>query len=168
MDTCVLRFALEYEAGECGEGSGGVESYKKRFYKILAGLFKNNDVVVVLNSETGREYYRHIQAVKNRVSRKTRVNPSFSLLKIFKKVRRKVEDAEYEYTFEGEPVCRKDMHLLNSAKTGALTFGEPVAYVITAARDVYCGKSARNGKGIKIYLLNLFDENDLEIIEKLI
>jgi len=40
--------------------------------------------------------------------------------------------------------------------------------VITAARDVYCGKSAKNGKGIKIYLLDLFDKNDLLIIERLI
>ncbi len=126
VDTCVLRFALECEAEVYGEESD-IEFYKKKFYGLLVDLLKNNDVVVVLNSETSKEYYRHIQAVKNNVSRKIRVNPSFSLLRILKKVRRKVEDAEYDYTFEDEPVCRKDLHLLNTAKAGALTFGEPEA-----------------------------------------
>ncbi|WP_290899740.1 hypothetical protein [Ferroglobus sp.] len=47
---------------------------------------------------------------------------------------------------------------MNSAKAGALEFGEIEAYVVTVAEDVYRGKIAKNSKNIKIYILNMLSQ----------
>ncbi len=151
IDTCVLRLALEHELVD--------DKVKRIAYEFLMKLFMRKDIVVVFNSETIKEYSRHISAVKGEIRKTSKINPSFRLLRMLNKVRRKVVDLEFSFKFEGEPVNRKDLHLLNSAKAGALEFGEAEAYVITIAEDVYRGKNAKNGKNIKIYLLNMFSED---------
>jgi len=150
IDTCVLRLALEHELAD--------DKVRRIAYEFLMKLFKRKDIVVVFNSETIREYSRHISAVKDKIRRTSRTNPSFRLLRMLNKVRHKVSDLEFSFEFEGEPVSRKDLHLLNSAKAGALKFSEAEAYVITIAEDVYRGKTAKNDKNVKIHLLNMFSE----------
>ena len=110
------------------------------------------------NSETIKELSRHINPVKDEIRKIYRINPSFKLLRLLNKVRHKVNDVEFSFEFEEEPVNRKDLHLLNSAKAGALEFGEIEAYVVTVAEDVYRGKIAKNSKNIKIYILNMLSQ----------
>ena len=138
IDTCVLRFALEREFTD--------DEVRRKACEFLIKLFKRKDIVVVFNSETIREYSRHINIVRDEVKNAVKVNPSFRLLRMLNKVRHKVDDLEFSFEFEGELVNRKDLHLLNSAKAGALEFGEAEAYVITVAEDVYRGKTAKNCK----------------------
>ncbi len=114
--------------------------------------------MVVFNSETIKELSRHINPVKDEIRKIYRINPSFKLLRLLNKVCHKVNDVEFSFEFEGEPVNRKDLHLLNSAKAGALEFGEIEAYVVTVAEDVYRGKIAKNSKNIKIYILNMLSQ----------
>ena len=159
IDTCVLRYALERELTD--------DEVRRNACEFLMKLFKRKDIVVVFNSETIREYSRHISTVKDEVRRVIKVNPSFRLLRMLNKVRHKVNDLEFSFEFEGEPVNRKDLHLLNSAKAGALEFGEAEAYVITVAEDVYRGKTAKNGQNVKIRLLNMFSEEFSSFVESL-
>jgi len=159
IDTCVLRLALEHELTD--------DEVRRTAYELLMRLFKRKDIVVVFNSETVSECSRHISAVKGEIRRVIKVNPSFRLLRMLNKVRRKVNDLEFSFEFEGEPVNRKDLHLLNAAKAGALEFGEAKAYVITVAEDVYRGETAKNGKNVKIRLLNMFSEEFSSFVKTL-
>ncbi|USS40450.1 hypothetical protein NF865_09115 [Thermococcus aggregans] len=61
---------------------------------------------------------------------------------------RKVPTENHEFEIEGEAIGRKDYHLLNSAKTGALKFKVEDAFVLTFAQDVYRSKKAKNGHGL--------------------
>lgn len=140
----------------------------KTAYEVLVKLLENDSVVIVVNKETAKEYSRHIETVRTEVRRK-RIHPQFfQLLRAIKAKSRKVPSEEHEFDVKGEPVGRKDLHLLNSAKTGALKFHTKEAFVLTFAQDVYRGKEARNGKGVIIYLLNLRDKSERKRIEKLL
>ena len=150
VDTCVLRYALEAEY----EHESDVNE-KQEIGEKLVKFIKQKDVVVVYNSETVKEYSRNIESIKSAIRRKLRINPSFSLLRMLNKRRRKVPDEEFEFEFEGEPVGRKDIHLINSAKSGALKYGVSEALVISVAEDVCRGKAAKNGKGVRITILDL-------------
>lgn len=148
IDTCVLRRALEHEK------SIKTDDESCRAYEFVAKLLQKN-VTFVANSETKREYYRHIEALKSKLG-KMRVYPqSIALLRQLIPKLKAVPDENYEFEFIGEPIGRKDYHLLNSAKSGALRFREYCAFVLTFARDVYRVKCARDGKGIEVVTINL-------------
>lgn len=162
VDTNVLRYALEAEKN--------IRSDRETLtaYEVLIKLLSSDAMVLVLNEETAKEYSRHIEAVRQEIRRK-RIHPQFfSLLRIIKAKSQKVPVEMHEFIIKGEPVGRKDVHLLNSAKTGALKFNTKKAFVLTFAQDVYRGEEARNGKGVVVYLLNLRDENERKRLEELL
>ena len=162
VDTNVLRYALEAEKN--------IRSDKETMtaYEVLIKLLSSDTVILVLNEETAKEYSRHIEAVREKIRRKRIYPQFFSLLRIIKAKSKKVPVEVHEFTIKGEPVGRKDLHLLNSAKTGALKFNTKKAFVLTFAQDVYRGKEARNGEGVVIYLLNLRNENERKMLEELL
>jgi len=162
IDTNVLRYALEAEKN--------IRSDKETAtaYEVLVKLLSSDTVVLVLNEETAKEYSRHIEAVRREIRRK-RIHPQFfQLLRAIKAKSRKVASERHEFNIKGESVGRKDFHLLNSAKTGALKFKTKKAFVLTFAQDVYRGEEARNGEGVVVYLLNLRDENERKRLEELL
>lgn len=162
VDTNVLRYALEAEKNIRSEEE------TRAAYEVLTKLLNSNPVVLVINEETAKEYSRHIEAVRTEIRRK-RIHPQFfPLLRAIKAKSRKVPLKRHEFEFKGEPVGRKDIHLLNSAKTGALKFKTKKAFVLTFAQDVYRGEEARNGEGVVVYLLNLQNENERNILEELL
>jgi len=147
IDTCILRYALEAEAEIKSD------EVRKKLLKSLLKIFRWKDIVVVFNSETISEYSKHIEVVRKEIMRRSRINPSFRIMRMLNKVRRKVPDRMFDFEFEGEPVGRKDFHLLNSAKSGALQFKTSIALVITIAEDVYRGNIAKNGEGVEILII---------------
>lgn len=151
IDTCVLRYALEAETG--------IKSNKtrKKLLKTLLDILKWENIVVVFNTETIREHSKHIEVIRREIKSRSRINPSFKILRMLNKVRRKVPDKNFDFEFESNPVGRKDLHLLNSAKSGALQYKTTTALVITIAEDVYRGKTAKNGEGVEIILKNLLE-----------
>lgn len=162
IDTNVLRYALEAEKG-LREDEETRESYQ-----LILHLIENSKVVFVANSDTKEEYYRHLEALKTEIRRRRIVPQSFSLLRLLRYKIKVVETNSHEFSFEGKPVGRKDLHLLKSAKEGALFLGKRDAVVITFAEDVYRGKNARNGKGVVIHLINLRDKNERKKLERLL
>lgn len=161
IDTNVLRYALEAEK----ELKDDEETRKS--YQLLLQLLKNPEVIFVANSETKGEYYRHLEALKTEIRRRRIVPQSFSLLRLLRPKLKTVELEHHEFSFEGEAAGRKDLHLLNSAKSGALLFGENEAIVLTFAEDVYRAIRARNGKGIVVRIINLKSEEDIEELKVL-
>lgn len=84
IDTNVLRYALEDEKTL-------KRNYETRIaYEILVKLLKEEDTVVVFNSETAKEYSRHIEVVRTELRRKRIYPHFFSLLRILKSKSRKV------------------------------------------------------------------------------
>ncbi len=84
--------------------------------KLIARLLQRKDVVFVANSETKREYYNHLESLKKELA-KMRIHPqSFGLLRALMPKLRTVLDENHSFEFAGEPIGRKDYHLLNSAK----------------------------------------------------
>ncbi|GAB6101159.1 hypothetical protein JCM16138_03820 [Thermococcus atlanticus] len=155
VDTNVLRYALEAEK-ELKD-----EEETRRSYRLLLQLLKNPEVTLVANPETKREYYRHLETLKTEIRRRRIVPQSFSLLRLMRPKLKTVELKNYEFSFEGKEVGRKDIHLLNSAKSGALLFGEKKAMVLTFAEDVYRAIRAKNGKGIVVKIINLRSEEGI-------
>ena len=162
VDTNVLRYALEAEKN--------IRSDRETIiaYEILAKLLSSDAVVFVLNEETAKEYSRHIETVRQEIRRRRIYPQFFSLLRVIKAKSKKVPVEMHEFNLKGEPVGRKDIHLLNSAKTGALKFNTRKAFVLTFAQDVYRGKEARNGEGVIVYLLNLKDESERKMLEDIL
>ncbi len=161
IDTNVLRYALEAEK----EFKDDEETRKS--YRLLLQLLKNPEVIFVVNPETKKEYYRHLEALKTEIRRRRIVPQSFSLLRLLRPKLKTVKLERHEFSFEGKAVGRKDMHLLNSAKSGALLFGESKAIVLTFAEDVYRAIRAKNGKGILVRIINLKSKEDVEELNEL-
>ena len=162
VDTNVLRYALE------AEKDLRADEETKTAYEVLMKLLKNDSVVIVVNKETAKEYSRHIETVRTEIRRK-RIRPQFfQLLRAIKAKSRRVALEDHEFVIKGEPIGRKDLHLLNSAKTGALKLKTKEAFVLTFAQDVYRGKEAKNGKGVIVYLLNLRDSEERKHLEALL
>ena len=149
IDTCVLRRALEQER------SIREDEETKIAYQLILKILSSKEVIIVANSETKKEYFKHLEHLKNEIRRR-RIHPqSFTILRLLKLRLHTVEDVEHSFEFSGDPIGRKDIHLLNSAKQGALVFNESSAYVLTFANDVYRGRVAKNGEGVEIFLMNL-------------
>ncbi|MFA4700939.1 hypothetical protein [Pyrococcus kukulkanii] len=148
IDTNVLRYALEAEK-ELRE-----DKEVKIAYIILAKLLNKENIIIVANPSLIKEYSRHIEAIRRSVGKK-RGTPSFLLLRLIKQKMKKVPREEHFFEFTGEPIGRKDYHLLESAKTGALMEGEKEAYILTFAEDVYRAKEAKNGEGVTIKVIDM-------------
>jgi len=162
IDTNVLRYALEAEKNIRTDGEAVTA------YGVIAKLLKSESVVLVINDETASEYSRHIEAVRRQIRRKRIYPQFFQLLRAIKAKSRRVALEDHEFVIKGEPIGRKDLHLLNSAKTGALKLKTKEAFVLTFAQDVYRGKEAKNGKGVIVYLLNLRDSKERKHLEALL
>ena len=158
LDTNVLRRALEEEKGLKGDEE------TKLAYEIVTELIKRGNVIFVTNADTASEYYRHLEALKKQLKQLRIAPQSFKLLSSILRKMRKVPTENHEFEIEGEAIGRKDCHLLNSAKTGALKSKVENAFVLTFARDVYRSKKAKNGHGITIYLINLKDEKERKLL----
>jgi len=156
IDTNVLRYALEAEKGLRNEEE------TRTSYRVLVGLLRGEETVVVFNPETLREYSRHINTLKVELGKRRVYPQSFSLLKIVMSKSRKVALQRHSFEISGEEIGRKDVHLLDSAKTGALTFGEKTAIVLTFAEDVYRAKEAKNGQGVVIKIVNMGNKKEVE------
>ncbi len=154
VDTCVLRRALEHEK------SIKTDDESRKAYEFIVKLLCRRDVIFVANSETKHEYYNHLESLKRELA-KMRIHPqSFGLLRALIPKLRTVADENYSFEFSGEPIGRKDYHLLNSAKSGALMYKQMFALILTFAKDVYRGKEAKNGKGVRIRMINLAEDID--------
>ncbi|MCD6139763.1 MAG: hypothetical protein J7J05_02270 [Thermococcus sp.] len=160
LDTNVLRRALEEEKGLKGDEE------TKLAYEIVTELIKCGNIIFVINADTASEYYRHLEALKKRLKQSRIAPQSFKLLSSILRKMRKVPTENHEFEIEGEAIGRKDCHLLNSAKTGALKSKVENAFVLTFAQDVYRSKKAKNGCGITIYLINLKDEKERKLLEQ--
>ncbi len=137
----------------------------KTAYEILVRPLRREDTVVVFNPETAKEYSRHIEVVRTELRRKRIYPHFFSLLRILKSKSRKVPAEEHSFEIAGEPIGRKDIHLLNSAKTGALTFGEKEALILTFAEDVYQVREAKNGMGVVMRIINMKNRDDVGYLQ---
>lgn len=136
IDTNVLRRALEHEKAL------KENEETKIAYEVLSRLLNKEEGIFVVNTKTRQEYYRHLEELKRQLKQIRLYPQSFPLLRSLKLKLRIVEDVEYNFEIFGEQVGRKDYHLLNSAKSGALKFEEQVAFVLTFAQDVYRGKKS--------------------------